>query len=124
MRIGGIVNVNSNHWVAVIVDLRSSTVLYGDSLGGSDGDVVAALSWWAGFHTGRQFSQAALPIGIQTDTISCGLFAINALFHHFFPDMGTINQRMVITERLQMFCAAGNLELDAVSWISQILDVC
>jgi len=81
MRIGGIVNVNSNHWVAVIVDLWSSTVLYGDSLGGSDGDVVAALSWWAGFHMGRQFSQAALPIGIQTNTISCGLFAKVGLMH-------------------------------------------
>jgi hypothetical protein len=116
MRIGGIMNVNSNHWVAVVIYLRLSTVLYGDSLRGSDGDVVAAFCWWAGLHTGRQFRQAALPIGVQTDTTSCGLFALNALFHHFFPDMDTINQRMVITERLWMFCAASHLEVDAVSW--------
>jgi hypothetical protein len=115
MRIGGVANVNENHWVTVVVDLRSSTILYGDSLGLSENDIVAAFSWWASFHTGRQFTRVSLSIGIQTDTVSCGLFALSALTHHFFSDSTMVGQWTVSMERLQSFCASGYHELNAVS---------
>jgi len=116
MRIGGVVNVNGNHWVAVVVDLRSSTILYGDSLNLSDSIVVPTLSWWTQFHTGHQFSTAVLPIGTQSDNVSCGVFALGALIHHFFPELVIVGQCTIRMERLHSFCATGQLELDAVSY--------
>jgi hypothetical protein len=62
MRIGGIANVNGNHWVAFVVDLRTSSILHGDSLGLYDNVVVPAFSWWAEHHTRRPFTKAPLSI--------------------------------------------------------------
>jgi len=115
MRIGGIAHVNGNHWVAFVLDLRTLSILYGDSLGLADAVVGPALSWWTEQHTQRQFTKEPLLIGTQSDSVSCGIFALCALTHHFFPDTPLVGQRLVVTDRLERFCASGHSELDAVS---------
>jgi len=115
MRIGGVVNTNGNHWVGFVVDLHSSSILYGDSLAMTDDVIVLALSWWTHIHTKLHFVRLPLPIGIQTDGVSCGLFATSALKHHFLPDCELIGQRGVITERLRLFCETARYEVNTVS---------
>jgi hypothetical protein len=80
-----LMNVNNNHWVAVVLDFNKSRILYGDSLGGKPGDhLVAILSWWTHLHTGRNFTFEKLDITIQRDSFSCELLSWNTLIHWFF----------------------------------------
>lgn len=47
-------NINQNHWIALIIDFRSSIIYYGDSIGGIiNDDLEAALTWWTNYHTGN-----------------------------------------------------------------------
>jgi hypothetical protein len=40
-----ITNIRENHWVALVVDFKSSRILYGDSMGGTiDEDIENALT--------------------------------------------------------------------------------
>ncbi|KAF9523624.1 hypothetical protein CPB83DRAFT_742704, partial [Crepidotus variabilis] len=83
--LGGVVNVRESHWVAFVISIEEQLILYGDSLSLSDDTVVNALSWWISIHCEELFTVQQLPIGLQSDGISCGLFAVNALSHYFFP---------------------------------------
>lgn len=74
---------NKPHWVAVVVDAKRNKLMYGDSY---QKDIPAGLlntyRWWLAQHTLQHFSNEVLPIGKQTDSHSCGLFADNALAHY------------------------------------------
>ncbi|KAG1872305.1 hypothetical protein DFJ58DRAFT_652248 [Suillus subalutaceus] len=84
--IGFLVNVNRNHWVAVIVNFNSRSILYGDSLNQEPpNDMLAILHWWMHHHTGHRFTTRSLEITYQKDAFSCGLLSFNALAHHFLP---------------------------------------
>jgi Ulp1 family protease len=86
-QIGLLINIDQNHWVAVVLDFPTFTCWYGDSLGGKrDAHVCKVLDWWTHLHTGRQFRWKALPITLQTDGYSCGLLVWNALSAFFLEE--------------------------------------
>jgi len=124
LKVAGIVNLKGSHWVAIAIDVQSSTILYGDSLGWDvDEAVIRALDWWVERHTQTSFQCASLPIGCQTDTTSCGLFAVNAVHHFFLPDHPLLLQSGVLLERLQYFSGAATLDSDMVCYSSLFLYV-
>lgn len=81
----GIVNVNDNHWIAVVIDTTQSIIRVGDSLGGENTEVRAAIAWWINTHIPHKFSQESLPTTRQQDTHSCLIFAANAAGHFILP---------------------------------------
>ncbi|KAG2748080.1 hypothetical protein P692DRAFT_20735450 [Suillus brevipes Sb2] len=84
--IGFLVNINENHWVAVVIDFKSSTIFYGDSIYTKPPTgFLAVLHWWTHHHTGQHFEEKSLIITHQTDSFSCGLLSFNALAHHILP---------------------------------------
>jgi hypothetical protein len=85
MTVVRIVNVNNNHWVAVMVDAAQLTIRYGDSLGGNDTKVKAAIAWWINTHIPHEFVEEDLPIVHQQDTHSCLIFAANMAGHFILP---------------------------------------
>jgi hypothetical protein len=94
MRIGRIANVNGNHWVALVVDLRIFSILHGDFLRLSDNVVFPAFSWWAEHHTRRLFTKVPLSIETQSDSVSCGFFALVA----FDNTPSAASQALVVAE--------------------------
>jgi hypothetical protein len=84
--IGFIMNVNSNHWVATVVDFAEHRILYGDSLGQvPENEHISTIQWWAQYHSGTQFTVTELPIPLQQDLFSCGILAFGALTHFYLP---------------------------------------
>jgi len=93
----GIVNVNNNHWVAVVVDAIQSTIRYGDSLGGDDAEVKA--------------------ITRQRDSHSCLIFAVNAAKHFILPAQTPLLQFEAAAEaRISMFMHVAQRDLKLVSY--------
>ncbi|TFK81825.1 hypothetical protein K466DRAFT_437998, partial [Polyporus arcularius HHB13444] len=87
--VGFLINVSSNHWVAMVVDFERQKVLYGDSLGSAApvAEIVDVLTWWIAQHSSVPFTWCELPITHQTDGFSCGILSWNALAHYFLPDL-------------------------------------
>ena len=100
-----IVNINSNHWVPIVVDFRASKILYGDSMGGViDEKIEEILTWWTYHHTGVTFTKTYLPITRQRDGFSCGLLAWNALATYLLPHIHSLfNALDMAKERLKIF---------------------
>ncbi|KAF8805769.1 hypothetical protein BYT27DRAFT_7103724, partial [Phlegmacium glaucopus] len=75
---GFLVNLNWNHWVAVVLDFWMGEIWYGDSLEQQIPETVKkVLEWWTYFHRGKQFTHQSLPVIIQKDSFSCCLLAWN-----------------------------------------------
>lgn len=82
------------HWVPYVVDPVSSSITYGDSLGGSIPVTLReALRWWLLEHrkemnlsTDKPVVVRSLPITRQDDNFSCGILATNAIGHHLLHD--------------------------------------
>lgn len=112
-----IANIGSNHWVAIIVDFKSSKILYGDSMGSTiDDDVEKALTWWIHQHTGKHFTKGYLPITRQRDGHSCGILAWTALAHYLFPGTySLVDAGIVANERLRMFLRVSERHNEKVS---------
>ena len=81
-----------SHWVSLIITFRPPKILYGDSLRNPMPPKKASAFWhwishilsWSGCEI--QWSKISihpLSITIQQDPISCGLFALNAVSHHY-----------------------------------------
>ena len=84
--LGYLMNLNGDHWVAIVLDFENSAILYGDSMGGKPGeDLRETLSWWTHYHSGRKFAYGELDVTRQQDGFSCGLLAWNALAHRSLP---------------------------------------
>ncbi|KAF4615755.1 hypothetical protein D9613_012424 [Agrocybe pediades] len=100
-----LVNINNNHWVAVVVDFHTSKIRYGDSLGGSvKQDVEEVLLWWTYQHTGKEFNTVYLPISRQKDGFSCGLLSWNALATYLLPQQHQLmDTKYMAAERLKKF---------------------
>ncbi|KAH9997394.1 hypothetical protein BJV74DRAFT_768368, partial [Russula compacta] len=81
----GIVNVNDNYWIAVVVDATWSIIQVGDSLGGENTEVKVAVAWWINTHIPHKFSQESLLTTSRQDTHSCLIFAANAPGHFILP---------------------------------------
>jgi len=79
-RCGFLVNLNRNHWVAVVLDFRTREIWYGDSLRQRMPETMKkVLEWWTYFHSGEQFTHQLLPVTAQKDSFSCCLLAWDAL---------------------------------------------
>ena len=91
--IAGVVNL-PGHWTSIIFSFKPPKILYGDSLG----DTLSkrrALSFrrWMSHMLSRAGTQMPvedisiydLATGVQKDSISCGLFALNSIDHHYLP---------------------------------------
>jgi len=112
----GIFNVDNSHWVTVIVDTKEGSILYGDSLRGWNHDILDALQWWIKVYVhGKNFNCQRLMIGQQTDSVSCALFAVNALVHFITPLCSLLSQVDVVTQHLQWFKDACTHDSNAVS---------
>lgn len=114
----GIVNVNGNHWVAVVVDATWATIRYGDSLEGDNAEVKAAVAWWVNAHMPHKFSHENLPITRQRDSHSCLIFAANAAGHFILPtQMPLLQAQAAAKERISMFIRVAQRDLELVSYM-------
>ncbi|TEB26242.1 hypothetical protein FA13DRAFT_1566119, partial [Coprinellus micaceus] len=109
-----IANVGRNHWISVVIDATQRQIQIGDSLYATIPlNVVKALQWWTGYHTGEEFSVVDLPIGRQTDSHSCGVFAWNALATRFLPiAYGRATESTIVAERLRLMRDALRVNLE------------
>jgi len=84
-----------NHWTSIIFSFKPPRILYGDSLGSplSDEKAVSFRQWMCHMlsRAGTQMpvddiSIYHLSTGVQRDSISCGLFALNSISCYYFPE--------------------------------------
>ena len=102
-QLGFIANRNANHWLAVVMDFRTQCISYGDSMGYAfDRHQEEILTWWAFTHTGEQFDIEKMPITLQRDGHSCGIFASNALAS-LFLDVPLVPSEQAADARLDLF---------------------
>lgn len=113
-----VINVNDNHWVAVVLDFQTLEIHYGDSLGYMpDSNIMAAFDWWTTMHTGRQFTFRNLNITRQADFVSCGLLSVNALANYFLPEhFPMIGKDEVAEGRLKMLKLVVDEHIDEVHY--------
>ena len=85
----GIINLNKNHWVSVIIDFQQCQILYGDSFHQPmpTRQRDACERWVKHLikrsrHLAGEVTVGVLATGVQKDGISCGLFALNSIAHH------------------------------------------
>jgi hypothetical protein len=115
-KLATIANVGGNHWVAVVLDFRSSQILYGDSLGGTiTVEIETVLNWWVHHHTGERFTTNQLPITRQRDGYSCGMLAWNAVATKILPkNYRLMKSDGVADERLKIFLRVSERHNDKV----------
>ena len=89
--LGGVMHL-SLHWVSVVINFQQLQILYGDSLGQEmPKREYRAFERWLSHLTSRssnipthkKTTLGQLPTGYQKDSSSCGLFALNAISHHY-----------------------------------------
>ena len=99
-----IANIGDDHWIALILDFKSLTILCGDSMGGTiDEDIERALTWWIQHHTRKHFTTSCLPITCWQDSHSCGILAWVALAAFLFLERNAlVEARVVADKRLRM----------------------
>jgi hypothetical protein len=82
-KVGGVANLNSNHWVGIVVDRDLSTIFYGDSFSPtqlpSKSDILDAVDWWVSQHVGSSYGRKPLAITLQMDSYNCGILSVNAV---------------------------------------------
>ncbi|KAJ7610672.1 hypothetical protein DFH06DRAFT_1374413, partial [Mycena polygramma] len=108
-------NLRSIHWIAAVVDAKSSRILYGDPFKYSaDSETKKALLWWTTHHTGRVFAWGKLDVPDQRDGFNCGILSHSGLTHHLLPDTPLINGKGVAPAdaRLEMMIRVINRHLD------------
>ena len=102
-KLGIIINQNANHWVAAVIDFRTHLIWYGDSMGHPLLRIHReTLKWWGFTHTGKWFDVERMPITLQHDGHSCGIFASNALAS-FFLQVPLIPAHCAADTRLDLF---------------------
>ena len=85
----GILNISNVHWAAYAINVRGGEVKYGDPLGAEHRmpkeEEEAVWGWVCKLRLQMQFDPlpnqvtGRLPVNIQPDSHSCGLFAVNAI---------------------------------------------
>ena len=92
--VGGVLHLH-NHWTSLVIQFKPPRILYGDSLGNSMPPKKASSfqRWICHMLTqsGHQFPESDISIyslatTIQQDPNSCGLFALNAISHHYLSE--------------------------------------
>ena len=89
--INGIIHL-PEHWVSVVIDFQQQQIYYGDSFGqpmpnrkrkACERWVEHLVNRSAVLASGSVVGYRSLPTGYQEDSISCGLFALNSIGHHY-----------------------------------------
>jgi len=104
-KVSFLVNLDQNHWVAVVVDIQLHKILYGDPLGMTIPRLVKeTLDWWLNYHSfdTMGFTYDQLPITLQKDSFSCGLLSWNALVAHLIDGAELLAADAVSEGRLQV----------------------
>jgi hypothetical protein len=111
-----VANVDSNHWIALMVNFRSKKVYYGNSQGGAvDEELRAAYDWWLSVHNETTFEWVRMKITKQRDTYSCGLLAANALAHILDPEQFDLTDpKTVDAERINILSRVINRHKEKV----------
>jgi len=119
------------HWITYVVDLDTSTIFHGDSLGGCiPANLQEALQWWLhdlckkmGEPT-RPPSFKRMSVTIQGDGFSCGILSTNSLLHHLLPHRFSLVPRDSISiKRYRIERTVEILKLSAEP-VRTILDRC
>jgi hypothetical protein len=119
-----LVNINGNHWVAVILDFKHDLILLGDLLDQNKHAMTDILEWWTEHHSGCQFTVQPLAITHQQDIFSCGLLSFNALAHHFLPNLYPLIDAMLVANgRLEMMLEVIEQHLNQVHTPSLLYDL-
>lgn len=91
--VAGVVSL-PNHWTSIVFSFKPPKILYGDSLGHPlSPEGVHSFRRWVCHMLSRAGTQMPvddisiypLPTGVQKDSISCGLFSLNSISCHYFP---------------------------------------
>lgn len=91
--VGGVLHL-PDHWTSLVIMFKPPKMLYGDSLGNSMPPKKASRfrRWICHMlsRSGHKIPESDISIyplqtKIQQDPISCGLFALNAISHHYLP---------------------------------------
>ncbi len=94
--------IHGNHWVAIVVDVVSEEIGYGDSVGPPPPELVKVLYWWLTRYGFKEYKIKNLRCTQQMDSFSCGVIAANTLQHHFFPESPLLDPAECTTGRLTM----------------------
>lgn len=101
-----IVNIEGNHWVAVIIDSQNKVIHFGDSFWHTiPNDLKQVFNWWLGFHMdGTPFSYQPLPVSRQSDTFSCGVLCWDGLRSFLLKSKPRlINPKEALDERIRIY---------------------
>ena len=107
-----------NHFMAIMIDIKSKTLFVGDSLGfWVPQEFVRMVEWWiylydpSGAFNGLQIEK--LPCTTQSDGFSCGILAVNSLEHYFWPStkLRTDGNDSKITARGEAFLLITELKV-------------
>jgi len=113
-----------NHWTSLIITFKPPKILYGDSLGNSMPPVKAfSFRRWICHMLSRSgqgipesdISIYPLETTIQQDFNSCGLFALNAIEHHYLQNSPLLQLDALSVAHNWMQIALGLLQEGAVS---------
>ena len=101
-----IINIDGNHWVAVIIDSQNKQIHFGDSFGHTvPNDLKQVFNWWLGYHmNSTNFSYQTLLVSKQSDTFSCGVLCWDGLRSFLLKRKPRlINARQALDERIRIF---------------------
>jgi hypothetical protein len=107
-RLGGIVNVHDNHWIALTIDCKNNIVGYGDGFRQkAPANLCAHVDWWLFQHLGVKFKWKDIPVAKQIDPHSCGILAYHTLANWFgskrFPLPESTAAASMADERIKFF---------------------
>ena len=112
--VGG-VHYLPGHWVSVVFDIKGGCVLFGCSLKRKIPRVERyAFTRWI-WRLGKKTVNVnsilvhQLPTGYQDDAVSCGLFALNAIGHHY------LGHQLLPTNQISLACARMDIALDLLN---------
>jgi hypothetical protein len=113
--IGGVYHLPL-HWVSVVFDFKQGRILYGDSLFQQipKSEHKTFTRWMmrlfqrSGSTMNDPVPVLPLPIGSQHDSASCGLFALNAIAHHY------IGHPLLPSDHTSLACRRMEIALDLI----------
>lgn len=128
--LGAIAFINGNHYTFVVLDIHEEYLGYADSMGNlMPEDLRRGFLWWISRlhqqgmpqHRNSPVDQwvRRIPVAPQAiyDDFSCGMLAVNALRHHYLPDVALVkpSRSALSLERIEAFNTVCRTHLDAVS---------
>ena len=113
-----------NHWTSIVIKFKPPCILYGDSLGHSMPPTEASsFRRWIHhmlYQSGKEISEIDISIyplatTNQQDFNSCGLFAFNAIEHHYLEHLPLLQPDICSLAYYQIKIALNLLQEDTVS---------